>query len=440
VPLNGKNELVAEVQPLSFRSRILKGVFLAALFVLPVLLIYQIALPVAGVFGDEFPELLRDKYIRWILVIACFFAAAFASNMDRFSDNRVGRFTAAFSFFFLVNLSFTVWAAAYPNVEGRFGRGAPMLQYLWMIGSFFYGIFTWWIVRRAQRRIQGLPVNVTKSQFTIGSILAWISLTGLMITLLKSSTLQILQDSNLDPNASIETVVCAVLCAVLSLPVTIWSMRTRRLLMLALGCWIICFAASCLLFAKLTTLEYVDRPEGEGLYRKQMGFPAEEVALLPDESIDAWVKQNRVEPENEEGSFYEYEDNVVDYLAQMSNDSFGWQMPYSPWDQNLMPLAEKFCREKQPVIERIRDLIRSCDEGTFPEFEHGLFLSDEFPKFASEMLFVDTRHAIAHDELRRAYDNLECITKLSKMGFQGGPVTSRRTKNALTTIGNDERI
>jgi hypothetical protein len=535
------------------------------LLVLPILLIYQIALPLAGFFGDDFPELLRDKCIRFILIVACFFAAAFACNVDRFSGNRVGLFTATFAFLFFVNLSFAAWGAAYPNMENRFGRGAPLLQYLWMLGSYFYGLFTWWLIRRAERRIKGLPGNVTKSQFTIGSILAWIALTGFTITLLKSSTLQILQDSNLDPNASIDVVVCAVFCALLTLPLTLGLMRTRRPLLLALGCWIICFVAAGLLFAmigysdteydwrdgyvttifafalavavflfwiqtmrivlrlqtkprdhgntrprlasrlttvpfaivsiglwcllgfwtfanfgtfskersfaafdssplilqqledaygvetiaqvreahdpqkihewlnhlsrervpkkddliyqiaSLTRLEYIDRPEAKGLYRKQMGFSVEEVASLPDESIEAWVKNNRVEPANEEAIFYE--DDVSEYLSGISNAEFAWQLPSVPWDERSMPLASQFCREKQTLIQRIRHLIKSCEAGTFPDFEHGFFLNDDIPRFAADMLFIDTRQAIAGDELSRTFNNLECVSKLAKLNY-----------------------
>ena len=167
--------------------------------------------------------------------------------------------------------------------------------------------------------------------------------------------------------------------------------------------------------AKLTRFEFLDHPKGEGLYRKQMGFSIEEVASLPDESIETWVKNNRIEPENQDDVFYD--DDVSDYLAKVSNAEIGWILSYAPWDRDSMPLADRFCREKQSLILRIRSLIQTCESGTFPEFEHGFFLHDDVPRFAADMLFVDARQAISESDLQRALDNLALISKLARIQF-----------------------
>ena len=564
--MSGRREAVADAQTplLNSSSRFSSGVFAAVLFVLPLLLIFLLVVPAAGVFIEKLPSILRDKCIRLVLVVACFFAAAFVSNAIRFSNGRVGVFTAGLVLLFLVHFVLAIWGGAYPDIQYQFGQGAPMLQYLWMLGSMFYGMVTWSIVQRKVEPRKEL-LKDAKPQFTIGSILVWVTLTALMIALLRSWAFQFLLEAGADPNASIDVVVCAICCAALLLPLTIWLMRTRRFLLVALGCWIICFMTCWIVFAliglrdssydlrdgyvstivafalasalalfwflairlilnyrpeeriaesnaprlvsrlaisgftilsvslwgfvafwaianfgtfskersfaafdssplimqqleeaygaeamervrdrydpkklhewlnglsrdrvpkerdliyqlaKLTKLEYVDHPEGEGLYRKMMGFSKEEVAQLSDETLSAWIRENRVDPKNEE--YLSYEGDVSRHLTRISNDEFGWLMSHSPWNQDSVPLAAKFCREKSELIQRIRDLIRRCDAGTFPEFEHGLFLSDDFSRFAAEMLFVDTRYAIAQDELPRVFDNLECISKFSALDY-----------------------
>ena len=558
---SGGREIYADVQtPLNSSGRFIRYVFAAALFVLPLLLIFLFAVPATSVFSENLPRSLRDKCIRLVLVVACFFAAAFASNAIRFSKGRVGLFTAGFVLLFLVHLIFSLWGGVYPDIHHRFGRGAPMLQYLWMLGSMFYGMVTWSIVqRKVGPRKESL--DDARAQFTIGSILVWVTLTALMIALLRSWAFTFFLEAGADPNASIDVVACALFCA--TLPLTIWLMRTRWFLFVASGCWIICFAACWIVFAliglhdsgydwrdgyvstivafaltsamsllwfrairvilnyqadhvrknnpsrlisrlaisgftilsvslwgfvvfwaianfgtfskdrsfaafdssplimqqleeaygaeamervrdrydpqathewlnhlsrdrvpkkkdinyqlaKLTKLEFVDSPEQEGLYRKTMGFSEEEVTGLSDETLNTWICANRLDPKKNKGRL-PFFGTVSFYLSNLPNDEFEWHMSYAPWDRSSMPLADKFCVEKQPLIHKIRELIKSCDSRTFPVFEHGIFVIDDIPKFAAEMLFVDTRHAIARDELPRVFENLECISKLAAL-------------------------
>ncbi len=166
--------------------------------------------------------------------------------------------------------------------------------------------------------------------------------------------------------------------------------------------------------ASLTKLEFFDAPEAAGENRRLMGFTPEQIALLPDETFAGWLFANRTDPDIAKTIIFESDFEDIDFdVDRIDVSEFESRTIDAPWDKFSMPLAARFCREKQAVFGELREIVAARNEIFFPVSTGGYFFSYDILNFAANMLFADTRFAVAKNDLSAALHNLGSISRFA---------------------------
>lgn len=140
--------------------------------------------------------------------------------------------------------------------------------------------------------------------------------------------------------------------------------------------------------------------ERNTFYLRQVGLTQSEIDAIPDHTAGAWLK-------------------------------FPLLM-FAPWTRKELPLAARYCEEKEPVLERVLSTIERCDSAFFPVSEEGFGADETGFTFARDLLFAQTWLAIGEKRLQDALRYMSAQERMSRLIAQH--------PSALSDLHADYRI
>ena len=256
-------------------GRLLRILAIGVWIATPLVLLFWPFLSAAEPFGKETQDLLARRCVQASFVVSCFFLSASVIFADLLSSNRMGRLTAFLASAVLIHFAIANWCWYQPNL---YANDQPTsFLYIWMITSFLMGLFVWWRIRRAE--IDDSANGGPMSQFSIGAILTWLTLTGMLISLFtQSDSLPVIPDWTAITD-SLDQTICLVALPLLAWPLTCWLIRTRHFFLVGAGVWVILFAACWIVYC-LIGLNETDYYRGDAWFTKIATFTVSVVLYL----------------------------------------------------------------------------------------------------------------------------------------------------------------
>ena len=195
--------------------------------------------------------------------------------------------------------------------------------------------------------------------------------------------------------------------------------------------------------AGLSNLEFLDG-KGDGQeYRLALGFSRKQIENLPDTQLILWLNQQRpdfvdndVSPEKQWvwDSTLKNENQIRDFLQNATNREIAYLMHYANWNAAELPIATQYCKEMQSVFQAIR-LATRC-QFAFSPVSHA-DNTDEFVRFAHEMLVIDSHYQVGIGNLDRVIENCESLFRFSELLSKEAPIVVRSPILVLSRMRGD---
>ena len=196
--------------------------------------------------------------------------------------------------------------------------------------------------------------------------------------------------------------------------------------------------------AGLSNLEFLDG-KGDGQeYRLALGFSRKQIENLPDTQLILWLNQQRpdfvdndVSPEKQWvwDSTLKNENQIRDFLQNATNREIAYLMHYANWNAAELPIATQYCKEMQSVFQAIR-LATRCQFAFSPVSLHA-DNTDEFVRFAHEMLVIDSHYQVGIGNLDRVIENCESLFRFSELLSKEAPIVARSPIPVLSRMRGD---